>query len=291
MAKVPFLRKPKYETDYSDDLSRKVFYKVNFLVEEFKLLPESEIKGAGHLLNDSVNDTPLDTAIRIILDDSVLRTRFIVLMHKHIDNPGIVCCMIRKMSTQKITSWDDLKTYTQEICKQYTGSQCLKMNERLIRDIEHLVPAEFNPTHILDLYGTKDSKHALEEKFSDVQVDTEIKDTNYDLVILSHCLHHLDTASRKKTIGNITDAMVSGGYLFVREQDVASEEDTILSNFAHSYYNHIGHGASGNASISYIPRDELAGLFQSLKFVSESPVKNDPYTNPLKNYYMLFYRH
>lgn len=293
MSKYSHNKQPKYETDYSKSLSRKVFYKRNFILQELKL---SSTTGAGHISDVDGYDNHADLRDRMdaFLTDVGMRARISNIIYRMFDNKGLACCLLRKMILMEPMTIKKIDEYLAMLCNKLDNStgdikplSCLKYNERLIADIEHLLPADFEPKRILDVSGTTDSTNALSNRFPDAKITTKLESKSFDFVVLSHHLHHVNSDARSDLLKKITSALDPDGYLFVREMDVESTEDSDMSNFIHEVFY-----KSRISTLSYISKDALLSVVNSitsqLLFQSESQPKNDYFTNPLKNYFMLF---
>lgn len=315
MSRPPFFKKPKYDTVYCPELSRKIFYKPDFYLEEFKLKDVKTIVGAGHLHDDPAEDVSIRATLDEIFADASLRIRFINLVYRSVEPEGVACLLLRKMITATELTWSDLDAYLKKLCMKNTN-KCFALEERLVPDLDRLLPADFKPKTVLDVSGVVGSEDILSKRFPNAKISTRLdmnrnapinKSTKWDLIIVSHYLHHLPRTMSKEVIELIVDLMANNGYLFVREQDIETDTDRKLSRFIHTFYNYI----SGNTTeevkkeseytdgelttehdsagmVNLIPRDELPNMFPALKLVSENQPKLDTFHNPLKNYFMLF---
>lgn len=304
MYKKGQFRKPKYETDYFDSLSRKVFYRPKFLLQELKLNP---VTGSGHVSDENSYDNHADLRDRMddFLDDHNVRARIYNVVHRLFDDKGIACCLLRKMIMMEPMTVKKIDTYLISLCERFgvhsteekkrdnmdnpiKPISCLKYNERLIKDIEHLLPSDFEPMKILDLSSTADSIKMLADRFPDAKVYDDLdKSESFDFIVISHYLHHLDNPTRTTLLKKITDKLSVDGYLFVREMDVETQEDISMSNFIHEVFY-----KSRIFTITYIAKDKLTELIsdttKELEFQSESRATSDYFSNPLKNYFMMF---
>lgn len=304
MSKHGQFRKPKYETDYSKVLSRKVFYKPKFLLQELKLNP---VTGSGHVSDVTTYDNHADLRDRMddFLEDKDVRARLFNVVHRLFDDRGLACCLLRKMVVMEPLTVKKIDDYIIRLCKRFTTShadgdtipvdgdtvikpmECLKYNERLVKDLEHLLPSDFEPKKILDISSTDDSVKMIKDRFPGATVYTNITDSDkYDLIIVSHYLHHITAGERTTLIKKIANLLDVDNYLFIREMDVETSDDTEMSNFIHEVFY-----KSRISTISYIPKDkmnELIAVSNELEFQSESRSLSDYFTNPLKNYFALY---
>lgn len=301
MSKQGQYRKPKYETDYFKSLSRKVFYKPNFLLQELKL---TDVTGSGHVSDENSYDNFADLRDRMddFLADNNMRARIYNIVYRILDDKGLACCLLRKMITAEPLTVKKIDEYLVALCERFTELSidekhisdlvkpitCLKYNERLVKDIEYLLPSDFEPKKILDISSTDDSIKTIADRFPDATVFDDIsKSESFDLVVISHYLHHVDNDARVSLIKKITEKLDVDGYLFIREMDVETGDDSEMSNFIHEVFY-----KSRISTISYIAKDALTSMISNitkeLEFQSESRASNDYFANPLKNYFMLF---
>lgn len=295
-----FFHRPKYNSTYIKDLHRKVLFKDKLFLVDLTLRDANKI-GGGHVPRTVEDDTTDDTHnmipdISVVLGSKDLKVRFINMIYRQVASEGVAVLILRKITTTANLTWKQLRNYSLEVCKRFsqdskldpkTQNSCFKINEHLVKNLVNLIPFGFEPKNILNIAGDDNTNALLVEHFTNAKIDTIISDKLYDLVICDQYLHHVN--DKKKTASEISNLIKPDGYLFVRDSDIESNDDQLLLDILHDFYDYItmNSGVYKQQKLNYISKENIKELFPKLEFQSESHTHYDS-TNPIKAFNMLF---
>lgn len=321
--KSDFVRRPKYNSTYIKDLHRKVLFKDRIFLVDLTLKDDAKKTGGGHIPRPFVDGDDTHNLIpdmSIILNNKDLKIRFFDMIYRQLASEGIACLILRKLITSSNLTWKQLREYTNQICERFNPAivsksvnlskfhdptftteknTCFKINHYLLKNLLNLIPFGFEPTTILDIAGTDATKALLASHFTKAKIDTftvdKPTDTSklkeymnlYELVVCSHYLHHV--SDKTEIADRISELIKPGGYLFVRDSDVESDDDKLLLDILHDFYDYVtlNSGVYKPQKLNYLTKESAAELFQKLEFQAESHVKYD-ITNPIKAFNTLF---
>lgn len=257
-------RPQKFQSDYIKELNRKILYKQHVVIEKFKTIPESEFTEVSGGSSDVID-------LADIVANINSRIKLMTVLYAQFKNIGIASCIIRNILHNE--SYSKVIKYYETFKQQQLS--CV-IDKPISIDLEKIMPIKYTPTDVLYISHIDDG---ISEFYPDAKVtivkDTTILKDEYDLIIISHSLHH-------ERIKNINSLLKRGGYLFVREIEPSDDFDDIY-NFVHVLIS----GKDLKRYI-YVSKKECMKLFESFKFVSESMDKIDLINNPLGTYCMLF---
>jgi hypothetical protein len=281
-----FHNKPQYTSEFFDEINRKVLFREPLILEN---LNYSSVTGS------SENKEDILELLEKIFATNELKIRLFNTIYNQSKNQGIACLIIRKLLNSDKITMKEIYEYYESLCSRFNidpktnqscNSICFKSDARIIRDLENILPSDFEPKKILCLGCSGVVIEQLQNKFEDCKVEALIDHkSKYDLIIVSCYLHHQDDHS---SINTLKQKLNEKGCIFIREIDAENDTDILLTNKMHDFNNILCSGHINSSNIDYIPRETLVQLFKPLHMYAESQFNYDPMHNPTKLYSMLF---
>jgi hypothetical protein len=191
------INKPKYETEFIQEIKRKAFYKLPIFIQDVKFKSAKDNLKTGGNSRVDIYDK---------LSNYDFRTRVFSLLYRNYP-PGEACNIMRKLLLDDPVNINNV---------------CIKSND-ISLDIEKLLPDDAEIENVLLLTNHNEESNTLKNYI----VDTSADGKSYDMIILSYMLHH----GIEKIMTELSNIKYT--YLLIRDLDVLTDDDKLILDFIH----------------------------------------------------------